>query len=98
MIFGLTAQLTIVVSTPGIATLFEPLRRRIQSTIDRRFYKKKYDAAQTLEEFSASLREEVGLENLTGELVAVVERTIQPTHVSLWLRDREDSTGMRRRS
>jgi hypothetical protein len=89
-------QLAVVVSTLAIAAMFNPLRRLIQSFIDRRFYRKKYDAARTLESFSHRLREEVDLGNLAGELVAVVEQTLQPTHVSLWLRDREERARMRK--
>jgi hypothetical protein len=101
LIFGLQALLrgfisqdnsvAIIISTLVIAALFQPLRKALQRIIDRRFYRRKYDAAKTLAAFSATLRNEVDMDQLREELVTVVQETMQPAHISLWLRPTEHS-------
>jgi hypothetical protein len=94
-ITGQESTLTIVASTLLIAALFTPLRRRVQGFVDRSFYRRKYDAARTLAAFNARLRDETELETLSGDVVSAVKETMQPEHVSMWLRTPSNGTAGR---
>jgi hypothetical protein len=86
---GQSGTLAVTVSTLLVAAAFQPLRTRIQRAVDHRFYRRRYDAARTLESFSGRLREPVEIETVSGEVLDVVRQTLQPVHVSLWLREPE---------
>jgi hypothetical protein len=90
-LLGQDSSLVVAGATLAVAAAFQPVRRRIQQAVDRRFNRRRYDAAQTIAAFSARLREEVDLDTLTTELLAVVEQTVQPTRASLWLRPQPPS-------
>jgi hypothetical protein len=92
-LLGRQSSLVVAGATLAVAALFQPARRRIQRAVDRRFNRRRYDAAQTIGGFSARLRQQIDLDTLTTELLAVIDQTMQPTQVSLWLQPAPSASG-----
>jgi hypothetical protein len=95
-LLGQDSSLVVAAATLVVAALFQPTRRRVQGAVDRRFNRRRYDSAQTITVFSARLREQVDLDTLTAELLAVAEETMQPTQASLWLRPSDSAASNQR--
>jgi hypothetical protein len=91
LLSGQASSLAVAAATLAVAALFQPLRRRVQDLVDRRFNRRRHDAARIIEAFGTRLREQVDLDSLTGELLAAVDQTMQPTQASLWLRQQGPS-------
>jgi hypothetical protein len=87
-LLGRNSSLVVAGATLAVAALFQPARRRVQGAVDRRFNRRRYDAARTIQGFSGRLRQQVDLDSLSAELLAVTDQTMQPSTVSLWLRPR----------
>jgi len=86
---GGSGAIGVTVSTLAVAAAFQPLRRRIQRAVDHRFYRERYDAARTLESFSGRMREQVEIDTVSGEVLDIVRQTLQPAHVTIWLKPPE---------